>query len=84
MTSCGCAPSTLQPTDCAVPKEQERYKDICFVFQNGYDEILPRISFTVPSKVLANERGRIIRAILKISSSETLPSCLTRRMKINF
>ena len=34
---------------------------------------------TVPSNVLAKERGRIIRAILTISSSETLPSCLTEK-----
>jgi hypothetical protein len=40
---------------------------------------LPRISFTVPSNVFANDRGRMIRAILNISSSETFPSCLTKQ-----
>jgi hypothetical protein len=45
---------------------------------------LPRISFTVPSNVLANDRGRMTRAILNISSSETLPSCLTKKKAVEF
>ena len=40
------------------------------------DCAVPRISFTVPAKVLASERGRMIRAMLKISSRGMFPVCL--------
>jgi hypothetical protein len=48
------------------------------ILKKKLNKNLPRISLTVPSNVLANDRGRIIRAILNISSSETFPSCLTK------
>lgn len=40
------------------------------------DCAVPRISFTVPARVLASERERIIRAILIISSRGMFPVCL--------
>src|SRR5258706_12725508 len=40
------------------------------------DCAVPRISFTVPARVLASERGRITRAILIISSRGMFPVCL--------
>ncbi len=53
-------------------------KHILMILKKKLNKNLPRISLTVPSNVLANDRGRIIRAILNISSSETFPSCLTK------
>jgi hypothetical protein len=40
------------------------------------DCAVPRISFTVPARVLASERGRMIRAMLRISSKGMFPVCL--------
>lgn len=42
---------------------------------------VPRISLHVPCNSLAIDRGRIVRAIARISSNVIFPLCLTRNKK---
>jgi hypothetical protein len=71
----GASPSTVQPTELCTPKHTIGPKPVKAHDQHTYFAV-PRISLTVPASVRAIDLGRIVRAMLMMSSSVRFPLCL--------